>query len=94
LPAEPRDKPPYYYTPDSAAHAAEARLIVAGQMYKEFKRHARMSKVIEETSTMLKETDKKKKSKLPLPDTASQPVEADTESQNVGEGESQLVLTL
>jgi len=53
-----------------------------------------MSKMIEQTSTMLKETDKKKKSKLPLPDTTSQPVEADNESQNVEEGESQLVLTL
>lgn len=94
MPAEPRDNPPYYYIPDSVAQAAEARLIVAGEMYKGFKRHARMCKVIEETSTMLKETHKKKKYRLPLPDTASQPVEADNESQNAEEGESQLLLTL
>lgn len=93
MPAEPRDKPPYYYIPDGVAQAAEARLIVAGQMYREFKRHGQMSKVIEEASAMLKETDKKN-TKLPLPDTASQPVETDNESQNAEEGESQLVFTL
>jgi hypothetical protein len=43
---------------------------------------------------MLKEPCKKKASKLPLPDTVSQPVQADNESQNVEEGESQLALTL
>ncbi len=94
LPAEPRDEPPYYYIPDGAAHAAEARLIVAGQMYREFRQHARLSKVMEEISTMLKEAGKKKTSKLPLPVTASQPGEVDNESQNAEEGELQLVLTL
>jgi hypothetical protein len=94
LPAEPRNEPPYYYIPDSAAHAAEARLIVAGQMYDEFKQHARVSKMMEEIRTMLKEPGKKKASKLSLPDTVSQPVQADNESQNVEEGESQLALTL
>jgi hypothetical protein len=94
LPAEPRNEPPYYYIPDSAAHAAEARLIVAGQMYDEFKQHARVSKMMEEIRTMMKDPGKKKTSKLSLPDTVSQPVQADNESQNVEEGESQLALTL
>jgi hypothetical protein len=93
LPAEPRVNPPYYYIPDSVAQAAEARLIVAGQMYREFKQHARLSKAIE-ASTMLKETGKKKKPEIPLPDTTSQPVEADNDSQNAEEGKSQLVLAL
>jgi hypothetical protein len=93
LPAEPRDEPPYYYIPDGVAHAAEARLIVAGQMYKEFEQHGRMSEVMEEMRTMLRGADKKKASKLPLPDISPQPVEAANESQNAEEGELQLVLT-
>jgi hypothetical protein len=43
---------------------------------------------------MLKETGKKKKPEIPLPDTTSQPVEADNDSQNAEEGKSQLVLAL
>jgi hypothetical protein len=92
LPVEPRDDQPYYYIPDSVAHAAEARLTVAAQMYGEFKQHLRMSKVMEETSAVLKNAGRRKKSKLPSSDIGTQPVEADNESQNV-EDESQMVLT-
>jgi len=93
LPAEPRDNPPYYYIPDAAAQAAEARLIVAGQMYKDFEHHARMSKVMEEISAMLNEKGKKKVSKLLFQDTSSHSGEADNESRNAEECESQMALT-
>ena len=93
LPAEPRDNPPYYYIPDSAAHAAEARLIVAGQMYKDFEHHARMSKVMEEISAVPNEKGKKKDSRLLFQDTSSHSGEADNESRNAEECESQMALT-
>jgi|GEM_PF-2996623 len=93
LPVEARDDRPYYYIPDAAAHAAEARLIVAGQMFKEFQEHVRISAAMGETSAISKGTDKKKKSELLLPGASSYHVAADNQTHSVEEDRAQMVLT-